>query len=81
MNRCSYVTLAVLVSITSLTGAEDFNRTKLPISPAPFQGKMGLKASESVKEFPAEVKAPEDAPNVLLILTDAVGFGGMCQRL
>ena len=36
---------------------------------------MGLKASESVKDFPAEVKAPKGAPNVLLILTDDVGFG------
>ena len=64
MTRCPFVTLAVLVSVTSLTWAEDFNRTKLPISQAPFQGKMGLKASESAKDFPAEVKAPEGAPNV-----------------
>jgi len=36
---------------------------------------MGLKTSQSVKDFPAEIKASKGAPNVLLILTDDVGFG------
>jgi len=68
-----------LLSVASLsfgqTGAEDFNRSMLPIPDQPFKGKIGLRAGDSVKDFPKEVKAPEDAPNVLLILTDDVGFG------
>ena len=55
--------------------ADEFNRTILPIPDQPFKGKIGLRASDSVKDFPKEVKAPEDAPTILLILTDDVGFG------
>ncbi len=55
--------------------ADDFNRTSLPIPQAEFRGKIGLRPSESIKDFPEEVRAPEGAPNVLLILTDDVGFG------
>ncbi|WP_425397535.1 sulfatase-like hydrolase/transferase [Aeoliella sp.] len=67
----------MLLSIVfaSAVSADDFNRTKLPIRQAPFKGKIGLTPAESVKDFPAEVKAPEGAPNVLIILTDDVGFG------
>ncbi len=50
-------------------------RETLPVPDPPFKGKIGLRASDSVKDFPAEAKAPEGAPNVLLILTDDVGFG------
>lgn len=56
-------------------GADEFNRSILPIPDQAFKGKVGLRASDSVKDFPKEVKAPKDAPNVLLILTDDVGFG------
>ena len=48
------------------------------ILPAPepkFRGVIGRKASESKPDFPEAVKAPGGAPNVLLILTDDVGFG------
>lgn len=67
----------MLLSIVfaSAVSADDFNRTKLPIRQSPFKGKIGLTPAESVKDFPAEVKAPEGAPNVLIILTDDVGFG------
>src|SRR5262245_3311686 len=47
----------------------------LPRPEPPFRGKIGLRPSESVKDFPKEVTAPEGAPNILLILTDDVGFG------
>jgi hypothetical protein len=55
--------------------AEAQTRDTLPIPDPPFKGKMGLRASDSVKDFPAEPAAPEGAPNILLILTDDVGFG------
>lgn len=47
----------------------------LPRPEQPFGGEIGLRTSESVKDFPKEVAAPKDAPNVLLIMTDDVGFG------
>jgi len=47
----------------------------LPRPEQPFKGHIGRTAKESIKDFPQEVSAPKGAPNVLLILTDDVGFG------
>ncbi|MEO2176852.1 MAG: arylsulfatase [bacterium] len=47
----------------------------LPILQPEFKGKAGLRVSESVLDFPAEVAAPKGAPNILLIMPDDVGFG------
>jgi arylsulfatase len=47
----------------------------LPSPKAPFQGKIGRTMEDSTTDFPKEVKAPKGAPNILLILTDDVGFG------
>lgn len=52
-----------------------WSQSILPKPDSPFKGKIGIKPSTSVKDFPKEVKAPEDAPNILIILTDDVGFG------
>jgi arylsulfatase A-like enzyme len=49
--------------------------TVLPRPEAPFRGHIGRTAKDSIKDFPQEVQAPKGAPNVLLILTDDVGFG------
>jgi arylsulfatase len=47
----------------------------LPRPEQPFKGHIGRTVEESTKDFPQEVKAPQGAPNILLILTDDVGFG------
>ncbi len=47
----------------------------LPRPEPPFRGKIGRTVQDSVPDFPQEVRAPKGAPNVLLILTDDVGFG------
>jgi arylsulfatase A-like enzyme len=47
----------------------------LPRPEPPFKGHIGRTVAESTKDFPQEVKAPKGAPNILLILTDDVGFG------
>src|SRR5262245_59200065 len=47
----------------------------LPKPQPPFAGTIGRKASQSKPDFPKEVVAQKGAPNVLLILTDDVGFG------
>ena len=47
----------------------------LPHPDQPFQGKIGRTAKESTPDFPKAVEAPKGAPNVLLIMTDDVGWG------
>jgi arylsulfatase A-like enzyme len=47
----------------------------LPRPEQPFGGRIGLTVQDSVKDFPKEVEAPKGSPNILLILTDDVGFG------
>ena len=62
-------------SISYGQAADEWDRTVLPIAPKPFEGHVGLRTSESVLDFPAEVQAPPGAPNILLIMPDDVGFG------
>jgi arylsulfatase len=47
----------------------------LPKPEAPFRGKIGRTVKDSIPDFPKGVEAPKGAPNILLILTDDVGFG------
>ena len=47
----------------------------LPPPPTPFGGVINLNAKDSKPCWPLRVVAPKGAPNVLLILTDDVGFG------
>ena len=69
--------VAVLALLFSVSGAmaQEAARTVLPQPDPPFKGKIGLTPANSVKDFPKPVTAPEGAPNVLIILTDDVGFG------
>jgi len=67
--------LSLLTIASASLSADELNRTILPIPDQPFKGKIGLRPSDSVKDFPQGVSAPKGAPNVLLILTDDVGFG------
>jgi len=91
MNKFSYLLLLIIALATvsckqqsnkTETGADktasvQFDRTVLPILPHPFAGTVDTNASQSTPDFPVEVSAPEGAPNVLLILTDDVGFGAV----
>ena len=47
----------------------------LPKPEPPFHGKIGRTVKDSTPDFPKSVEAPAGAPNVLLIMTDDVGFG------
>lgn len=47
----------------------------LPRPEPPFKGHIGLTPDDSTLDFPQEVRAPKGAPNILLILTNDVGFG------
>jgi arylsulfatase len=47
----------------------------LPQPPTPFVGTINPSARDSTPAWPPTLAAPENAPNVLLIITDDVGFG------
>jgi arylsulfatase len=47
----------------------------LPPPAIPFGGEINLNASQSKPWWPPRVAPPKGAPNVLLIMTDDVGFG------
>jgi arylsulfatase len=48
--------------------------TSLPKIPPAFDGRIGKTYADSQPHYPAPVTAPEGAPNILLILTDDIGF-------
>lgn len=56
-------------------GATPDDGSVLPRPEPPFQGKIERLAKDSTPDFPKEYAAPAGSPNVLLILTDDVGFG------
>jgi len=63
---------------TGAPGAPDATTTidgrYLPPPPQRFKGKIDLNAAQSTPAWPARVVPPEGAPNILLIMTDDVGF-------
>lgn len=61
----------IFLALISITGAQEV----LPRPEQPFEGKIGRTVKDSTPDFPKGVTAPPNAPNVLLIITDDVGFG------
>jgi arylsulfatase A-like enzyme len=63
---------------TSAPGSPDATTTidgrYLPPPPQSFKGKIELNAAQSTPAWPARVVPPQGAPNILLIMTDDVGF-------
>ena len=55
----------------------DFYRGQLPIPERKFEGKIGRTTEESKPDKPVIVTPPEGAPNVVVVLLDDVGFGGV----
>ena len=74
---CLIVTaLGVATQIAESVAANaEWDRSVLPRPSQPFQGiaKRTLEGSEAA--FTQPVKAPPDAPNILLVLIDDAGFG------
>lgn len=83
MRRHLILSVATLLTFTvaqtyaqPTTGqSQPIERSVLPIAPEPFRGTIGLRSKESIPAFPRPVTAPADAPNVVLVLLDDVGFG------
>ena len=74
------LTLSCLTVPADVAKAEEkgsvpaLNRTILPIPEPPFHGRIGLTPADSKKDFPRQVEPPQGAPNVVVIMTDDVGF-------
>ena len=69
------VSFVAIVALWTVVSAAAQGQEILPRPDQPFKGKIGRTAKESTPDFPTAVEAPKGAPNVLLILTDDVGFG------
>ena len=81
----SAFTLTLLVSVSAsaqqnegVPGSPNATTTidgrYLPPPPQKFQGEINLNAAQSKPAWPARVVPPKGAPNILLIMTDDVGF-------
>lgn len=56
-------------------GSIEVDRSKLPMPPPPFQGKIGKTYMDSEADWPKLPKPPSGAPNIVMIMLDDVGFG------
>src|SRR5262249_50734502 len=69
------VAVAAVASIATPGTARAATPEVLPQPEPAFQGTIGRTLRDSKSDFPKGVEAPAGAPNVLLVLTDDVGFG------
>ena len=65
-------------ALAAAAGKFNPDRTVLPIPDRAFSGAVGRTMAESAGDWTiiADVKPPENAPNVLIVLVDDAGFGG-----
>ncbi|NIY92130.1 arylsulfatase [Vibrio diazotrophicus] len=70
------ITSFLISSASYAEPAKNIDRTVLPIQQsAQFNGKIGTTFDQSKSDYPQPIKAPEGAPNVVVILLDDLGFG------
>src|SRR5262245_45529820 len=75
LGSTSLLAASVLSSTALPRAADAATDPVLPRPEPPFAGKIERTVKGSAPDFPKGVEAPAGAPNVLLILTDDVGFG------
>ncbi len=78
---------SLLASVASLSGivlcglaepaaAQEWpSRSEVPLTLSPFEGNIGKTYQDLTSDWQSPVTPPEDAPNVLIVLLDDVGFG------
>ena len=59
----------------AITGAQQIDRSVLPLPTPPFDGVIGRTYKESQESWPKLPTAPQGAPNIVVILLDDVGYG------
>jgi arylsulfatase A-like enzyme len=69
--RITAASLALLSATSALAQAD---RSVLPIPAAPFDGTMAESIRDARPARPQPVRAPQGAPNVLVLMSDDVGF-------
>jgi arylsulfatase A-like enzyme len=77
MNRYARLGLRATTALACTISASGFaqsSRAVLPIPPAPFQGVINENVANSSTTPLERVKAPANAPNIFLMLTDDTGF-------
>lgn len=76
---CSSASFSAQAQATEVPGSASatisIDGKQLPPPPQKFEGKIERNVAESKPFWPARVVPPKNAPNVLLIMTDDVGFG------
>jgi arylsulfatase A-like enzyme len=72
MMRYRATCAAVALAVASAASAQD--RTVLPIPAQPFAGMIAENVADSRPDPARPVRAPQGAPNVLLFMSDDVGF-------
>jgi len=66
---------ALFVLAAAPAGAAEPPRSVLPLPDQPFRGEIAEMSAQSRPDWPTRLEAPAGAPNVLLVMTDDVGFG------
>ncbi|REJ90674.1 MAG: arylsulfatase [Planctomycetota bacterium] len=67
--------LVLIFSAVTAVAQSVPDRDHLPIPDPDFHGEIGRTFEDSTPDFPRNVKAPNDAPNIVVIMLDDVGFG------
>lgn len=76
MQWTKYVSVALVMGALISNGYGETARDTLPIKPAPFAGKIGENVTDSMPDpnvFQL-VQAPDQAPNIFVMMSDDVGF-------
>ena len=60
-----------------MANGPDQERSVLPPPDPPFRGEIKVAFADSTADFPEPLRAPEGAPNVLVIVGDDIGYGHM----
>ncbi len=71
----SFLICLVLALASGWLSASIADRNVLPAPPVPYKGTLAVTEEDSTAVFPSPIKAPSGAPNILLVMTDDVGFG------
>jgi arylsulfatase A-like enzyme len=74
MRRQNWIGAGLLASAIMIEHGSAWALDELPKAQEPFRGTVAETREKSVPAFPAPVRAPKGAPNVVLILLDDVGF-------
>jgi arylsulfatase len=74
MNSTRLLATAAIAALIAPMGASAQDRSVLPMPRAPFDGQIAENVLDATPGTPHRVEAPKGAPNVLMFMSDDVGF-------